>query len=425
MNRPSKTHHFVPQAQLRHFAADADRRFIYAFDKHLDKPFRPSILSAGSENDFNTVTFADGKWNFEDLFKDVDGRSARLISDIVSRRSVGWLGLDDRIALVDLFATQLLRTHFSRKTPKHLAEQLREVVRRVGYNPDVDPNMAMPSDALLRLGAAKDFLDRGDHVAALLRLVPALYASRDEARFVISDHPVTVINAFPYGEQGLISQGIIVLLPITPELTVALHCPTIVQRYEILEQAELEPEMKARMLQYRDGLRSGAPILVDADAVANLNQGQIRQSWRFLYSAIDDFAFARQYLAVHPEHRRVETHIQIGDMGRTPPRNLRMPNGLQLVVIGPHDHCMLPIDEADVTGEGLTLRTSHVELLEQLVADTGMLCVELYDDGHKVRMINKSMIERFGKPSDGWFRAIHRDPAMRALGAVLEGRLRR
>jgi hypothetical protein len=202
MSRLSKKHHFVPQAQLRHFAADAEQRFIYVFAKQTDRSFRTSILNAGSENDFNTVSFGDSKWNFEDLFQEVDARSSCLVAEIVSCRSLAWLTPDDRIALADFFATQLLRTHFSRTTPKLIAGQLREMTRQIDYDPDQDPDMAMPSDATLRLGAVKAFLDRGGHAVALLGLHPALYATDSKHSFIISDHPVSRINAFPTAGKG-------------------------------------------------------------------------------------------------------------------------------------------------------------------------------------------------------------------------------
>ena len=96
-----------------------------------------------------------------------------------------------------------------------MAEHLREMVRQVGY----DPGMAMPSDAALRLGAVEAFLGRAGHAIAMLRLTPAL----------TSDHPVWLTNAFPNGDRGLMSHGILVLLPVSPEFTIALHCPTIAQ----------------------------------------------------------------------------------------------------------------------------------------------------------------------------------------------------
>jgi len=420
MSRPSKKHHFVPQAQLRHFAADADQHFLFVFDKRTDRSFRTSILNAGSENDFNTVSFGATKWNFEDLFRDVDARSARLVAEIAARRSLTWLTPDDRVALADLFATQLLRTHFSRTTPKRMAEHLRKMVSQVGYDPNEDPGMAMPSDAALRLGAVQAFLGRVGHTVALLHLVPALCASGGERRFVISDHPVSLTNAFPYGDRGLMSHGILATLPVSPELTVALHCPTIVQRYEMCAELDLDPDRKARIVRYRDGLRSGEPIAMDDDVVLSLNRHQVAQSARYLYASADNFAFAREFLKQDATFRAVGTHVRLGEMGRAPPPRAAMPAGMHLVVFGQADHCMLAIEEIDEAGEGLTARTRQVDLLAQVAADTGMLRTELYVNGQVRRGMGNVMVERFGELADGWFRVVHRDPALRALSVRLD-----
>lgn len=421
MSRPSRKHHFVPQAQLRHFAADADRRFLFVFDKRTGRSFRTSILNAGSENGFNTVETARGRWNFEHLFQEVDTRSARLVGEIASQRSLAWLTADDRVALADLFATQLLRTHFSRTTPRHVAGQLREAMRQIGYDPDADPNLAVPDEDALRIGAVKAFLRRQGHLPAMLRLVPALYESSGGSRFVISDHPVGRTSAFPYGDTGLASPGVLVTMPVAPDLTVALHCPTIVARYELAADLDLEPERKARISRYRAGLRSGEPIAIDADLVLNLNAGQIKHSARYLYSAVDDFAFAKDILRRRPELSSVESHVSLGEMGRAPPTRPGMPPGLHLVIFGPADHCMLAIEEVDERGEGLTVRTRDVGLLAEVAAETGMLRADLYEDGRIRRSMGQAMIERFGELREGWFRVVHRDPALRALGKQLDG----
>lgn len=424
MNRSSKKHHFVTQAQLRHFAADTEQRFIYGFSKKSDRSFHTSILNAGSENDFNTVSFGDEKWNFEELFQEVDTRSARLIAEIIACRSLAWLTPEDHIALADLFATQLLRTHFSRKTPKYMAEQLREMVRQIGYNPDDDPHMVMPSDAMLRLNAVRMFLDRSSQVAALLRLHPVLYVSDGKYRFIISDHPICLVNAFPYGDGGLTSLGIIALLPISPDITIALHCPTIIERYELVENADLDTDQKARMLHYRDGLRSGEPIIIDSDMVLKLNLYQVTQSTGYLYSATDDFNFARKILKEHDELRTAETHVKMGKIGCAPPPRPGMPAGIHLVIFGSVDHCMLEIDEIDEAGEGLTARTQEVDLLSQIAADKGMLRVELYIDRQVTHMMGQAMIECIDELSSGWFRVVHRDPSLRALSVQLDAKCR-
>lgn len=162
--KPSRKHHYVPQAQLRHFASDADRRSIWVYDKGLDRSWISSLLNAGSANDFNTVELTAGKWNFEDLFQDVDGRSARLVSEIVSRRALAWIKPEDQAAMVDLFATQMLRTKLARSTPHSMALQMWEMMRDIGVDPDADLNLATPTEAAIRIGAVKSFLKR-DRVA--------------------------------------------------------------------------------------------------------------------------------------------------------------------------------------------------------------------------------------------------------------------
>ncbi|TGQ89033.1 DUF4238 domain-containing protein [Mesorhizobium sp. M8A.F.Ca.ET.208.01.1.1] len=424
MNRPSRKHHFVPQAQLRHFAADPERRSIYVFAKRSDRSFLTSIANAGSENDFNVVSLGDTKWNFEDLFQEVDARSARLVVEIVSRRSLAWMTADDRIALADFFATQMLRTHFSRTGPKHLAGQLREMMRQVGYDRDADPHMAMPSDASVRLGAVKAFLEREGHTVALLDLHPAIYASDGEHRFIISDHPVSRINAFPYGNVGLTSPGLVVMLPVSPGLTLALHCQTIVQRYELAASADIEPERKTRMIRYRDGLRSGEPIAIDGNMVRYLNGLQVSQSAGYLYADTDAFDFAREILGEDEDLRSVETHVELGEMGHAPPPRPGMPAGTHLVIFGPLDHCTLAIEEIDKSGEGLTARTRQIDLLAQVAADKAMLRVELYVDRRVRRGMGQVMVERFGEPASGWFRVVHRDASLRSLGLQLDAERR-
>jgi hypothetical protein len=418
--KPSKKHHFVPQAQLRHFAHDPDHRSIWVFDKRSDRAWISSILNAGSENDFNAVELDAGKWNFEDIFSEVDGRSAGLASRILERRSVGWVGVEEKASLIDLFATQILRTQFSRTSPLHLAGQMRELIRSLGYDPDADPDMAMPSDAALRLGAVRSFLQRDRIAKSMARLVPTLFAAPAGQRFILSDDPVAMANAFPYGDVGLQSHGIIACLPVAPDLAIALVCPTIVTRYEAIDRVEMADDKRARMAAYRQGFRTGEAIEIEAAEVEGWNYRQIARSARYLYAATDDFDFARKILDDEPELRSIETHIQLGEMGRPPPARKNMASGWQLVIHGAADHCVIPIVEFDEAGEGLTARATSLELLKLVEADSAEIRAELYEDGRLRRSIGAACLERFGSPDEGWFRVVHKEDGLRALMRQLD-----
>jgi hypothetical protein len=63
---------------------------------------------------------------------------------------------------------------------------------------------------------------------------------------------------------------------------IALHCPTIVKRYELAEQTGLVTGQKERVFRYRDGLRSGNPIDIDEEMVLFLNHQQTVHSARYL-----------------------------------------------------------------------------------------------------------------------------------------------
>lgn len=414
--RPSKKHHYVPQAQLRHFASDPERKSIWVYDKGLDRSWVSSILNAGSENDFNTVELNSGKWNFEDLFRDVDGQSARLIGDIVSRHSLAGLTPADHVAMIDLFTTQMLRTRLARSTPQSMADQMREMMRQMGVDPDDDPNMASPTEAAIRVGAVKSFLERDRVALSMIRLVPALFAAGDGRRFIISDDPVIRRNAFPHGDGGLESHGIMVFLPIASDLGLVLLCPTILSRYEAVEQAEMDPDMRVRMLRYRDGFRSGKPVTIEPTELEAWNRCQVSGSASQLYAAEDgDFDAARAMLAERPELRKVDTRMTMGKMGQGPPPKPGLPPGLQLGIQGKFDHAVLPIAEIDKDGEWLTARTERVDLLELIAEDRHELRAELYDDGRLRRGIGKATVERFGDPAEGWFRVVHMDEGLRGL----------
>ncbi|UPK05604.1 hypothetical protein [Bradyrhizobium sp. 170] len=201
---------------------------------------------------------------------------------------------------------------------------------------------------------------------------------------------------------------------------IALHCPTIVKRYEFAQQAGLEADQKERVFRYRDGLRSGNPIDIDEEAVLFLNHQQTVHSARYLYAANDTFDRAREALEEQPHLRSVTAHLTLGDMGRPSKRHSGMQSGTHLVVHGPADHRILTIEEIDPSGEGITARNGQIALLAQMASDQGMLRAELYVDGRPIRTLGAAMIEPFGNTADGWFRVVHRDASLRELGKRLD-----
>jgi len=407
-----KKHHYVTQAQLRHFASDKGRTRLHVFDKTRGTTFGSSILNAGSENDFNTIIEGDERLNFEAIFDEVDGNSATIVNQITERRSLAWMREEVVLKLADLGAVQLLRTKLSRETPGILAQKMRETLAQFGADLD-DPTLALPTKADTKRGTIEAFLKRAGHRDSFLRLFPGLVEPEGEARFLISDHPVAFSNPFPYGDHGLQSQGIMVHLPLSPTLQLIWHCPTIAGRFDHLLGVEGEDHPALRA--YGKRLIAGEPIKISDAEVERHNALQFAQSRRFLFSHAAIFDRAHERLATQPKTGLRESLMHFGRMGEGPPPRPRMPEGWNLVVHGLRDHCLLHLEEVDKEGEGITAQTSDLELLNAAAADTRLDYVELYHGPRQCRHLGQVKLELLADRGPGWFRVVHYDESMRAF----------
>lgn len=416
MSKPSKLpkkHHYVTQAQLRHFARDKGRTQIHVFDKKTGTSFTSSILNAGSENDFNTIVEDGGRLNFEAMFDKVDAAGAAIVAQIVERRSLSWMREEQVMALADLGAVQLLRTKLTRETPGVLAEEMRELLGKFGADLN-DPQFAPPTETDAKRGTIEAFLKRAGQRDSFLRLMPGLVEPAGSARFLISDHPIVFSNPFPYGDHALQAQGILVHLPLSPTLLLTWHCPTIVARFDHLLSSEGEEDAALRA--YGRGLHSGEPVAISDEEVERYNAAQIAQSRRFLFSHAPDF----DRLAANPTPGQREALVQLGRMGEGPPPRPRMPAGWNLVVHGPRDHCLLHLEEIDGAGEGITARTGDLALLDAAAGDARLDYVELYDGPQQRRHLGQVKLEKLADRGPGWFRAVHFDESLRAFARQID-----
>lgn len=410
--KPPKKHHYVTKAQLRHFARDKGRTQIHAFDKTTGASFTSSILNAGSENDFNTIVDNSGRLNFEAMFGDVDSAGATIVNHITEHRSLSWMREEQLLALADLGAVQLLRTKLARETPGMIAEELRGALARLGVDLD-DPKFAPPTEADAKRGTIAAFLKRAYYRDSFLRLIPGLVEPAESARFLISDHPIVFSNPFPYGDHALQAQGIMVHLPLSPTLLLTWHCPTIVSRLDHLLSVEGHDDAVLRA--YGLGLVSGEPVAISDEEVERYNAAQVAQSRRFLFSHAPDFDRVRSRLTGSPRMRQRESLAHLGRMGEGSPQRSGMPGGWNMVVHGPRDHCLLHLEEIDEDGEGITARTSDLELLDAAANDARLDYVELYDGPRQRQHLGQVELEKLPDRGPGWFRAVHSDEALRTL----------
>ena len=73
------------------------------------------------------------------------------------------------------------------------------------------------------------------------------------------------------------------------------------------------------------------------------------------------------------------------------------------------------IEEIDEEGEGITARTSDLELLNAAAADPRLNYVELYDGPRQRRHLGAVTLELLAERGPSWFSAVHYDEALREL----------
>ena len=281
MGDESKKHHYVPQSVLRGFSFDQTQRQLYVFDKIRMMSFTSSVYNAGCENQFNTVEIEGQTVSFERLFQTNDDQLARLLNKIRNDRSLARLTPEDRFALSEVVAAQMIRTKLVRTTLRSIAEQLSKTLREAGIDPGEVDGFSIPTDQEIRRAALASFLDLQEIVDSLQKKRPILIHSCESDFFWISDHPVVLYNSFPYGERGLNSPGIEIYFPVSCDLVLGFFCPSIELKIQQLLTDQLSVEFKKYEEIYR-GLQEGYSVSLGAGTGHFLNELQVRSSSRFL-----------------------------------------------------------------------------------------------------------------------------------------------
>lgn len=396
MPTESKKHHYNPKYLLRNFSVPGRQRQIWVFDKTDNRPFTSSIANAGSENHFNRFVFRGETYNFEDLFRAVDGNGAALIRKILDQKSLMSLTAEELSYLALVAAIQLLRTKYPRTSMIEFSQQLAERIQELGYSEEQLEELLSFDDNEAKVAAFQGLLGADRVAAHLANKVIVLLANRSTMPLWTSDNPVVMYNAFRFGQIGLDAKGIEIYLPIAPDLCIAFYCRS---HYIQLEEgySSSHPRPAPEKPWFRElfhGMRHSSPVGIDADMVTYLNELQIGRSDRFLYSSSDDFELAVDYLNARPEHRDGRWRRQVGRVGEWNPASEGAPSGHIVVFHGQTNYFEMPV--SDVVPERVAFRfsTSDDVKLSAIEQDCPLTRVEYYIDGQLRQYVGRATIER-------------------------------
>lgn len=218
-------HHYVPAGYLRNFTDARGALHLHSKKRGTGHyPVKPT--ETARERHFHTQEWrADPAGLERRLDRDFESRLLPVVSGVIGRVRLHQAGLtgvqvlpeDDRLALAQFTALQMIRTR-----------QTRDVVDRIAAE-HWDPQLSLSREAFTRIGHLKvleEHLDTNlmNLTRFLMRHAAVLLTTTPQQPFHTSDHPVMIMRGTPegsafWGGVGLMEPNLELNLPLSRDVT--------------------------------------------------------------------------------------------------------------------------------------------------------------------------------------------------------------
>ena len=317
--------HYVPQFILRRFAHAGK---ICIFDKHTKQEFKLPTDRAMGEKDYNNVHFNDAVVSFENKFTHLENIAAPIIAKIIGAKNIDFLTPTDTAALHCFLIVQYMRSKSRRLDQDAIMKEIRRRWPEAPVNPQPD----LISDfELTKYSALQMTFNKMEDLVKPLVFKHMFLMVRDcKEEVYISDNPLVMHNQNdfgPYGNIGIAVPGIEIYYPLSPDLVLALICPTSLQTIEeaqreaektvssyfaskVISAVGISQNEMATWERHRNEIRRSKDyyrlmkdkrlVPMDSKNLLFLNSLQLSSSHRFIAAIKSDFHFARKALAERP-----------------------------------------------------------------------------------------------------------------------------
>lgn len=319
---------------LRNFAVSKSEQ-VYAFDKQTNHIIRTNIRNIATERNFYDLVFEGRRRSLEPALGRLETITADALKKVIVAKSLGVLSAEERTWLGFFVAAQHVRVRAFREMSKALDEQLTAKVLEIGGDPKSVEGWRPFTDEQDLTNFATSFLAEAipDFSRIMNSKIWLLMETNKSDPFWISDNPVTMHNNRdfgPYGNIGLAVTGIQIHLPISPTLTIALWCPSILDEIsEAVEKARKTHQkmrfqhlfgighawrsLDAAINSYEHTIKSndemmarisdGRPLACTPENVMFFNSLQMLWAERHLVSCKREFSLAERMIADDPRCR--------------------------------------------------------------------------------------------------------------------------
>lgn len=338
----TKKEHYVPRCYLKNFILENDK--IQVFDKYKMQVRSQRIMDVAMENYFYDIKFdefwkkaepheqekikadvlkiagtddwsevleiLDEKHIEKKFFGSMESVYGQLLQSLIRKSYKGsqWV-IEHCLAcsemekeLMSLFiAIQMIRTKAFRD---NLSDMIEKLYQTLAYKMQMHDENALSKEAFL-VDVDKDFVklqhssmildeDMSVHFAEILNShIWVMYVNKTNCPFYTSDNPVVNIphkfdQYMSYG--GLQSEGVEIVLPITPDLLLAM--------YERSTYSEMFTDRRFI-------------ALTSKEQIDFYNRAQVVNSYRCVFSGINNFGLAEKVCTEHPELQERQLRVEV------------------------------------------------------------------------------------------------------------------
>ena len=285
--------HYVPRFLLRAFGHGSRRsRRIFVFDKRDGTVTERSVKNVAAETKFYDLKSIEH--SLDPLLTELEDEAARIIRYTSEKESLRLLSTAQRHSVAFFLAVQMTRTLNVRQDLFRQREVTGRILEKRGVPPSEIERLLGPEanhDEFVKLIAST----APKLVPHLLDKVWTLFRAPGSHPLYVGDNPVTKENLFPAppfkGNLGLAQLGIIVHLPLRPDLSLTLACSAIGK------------EIALRDPKFALAAERGRPVPMVPANVDRENSLQVINAERYVYSCNADFSLAIDMITKDPQLR--------------------------------------------------------------------------------------------------------------------------
>ena len=287
----AKVQHYVPQFVLRHFTEHKNQ--IWVFDKQTDKKFRTNIKNIAAESGFYDFQIQGVKFTFEKSISELEHDASHVFKELVRTESLAQIDHEQRVTLSRFFAVQFVRTRQWRHVFDNITAQLTDTLKERGATEELRSELPNPTPESTKDTHMRALQDAGKFASYFQNKNWVLLKATKKNPFWISDNPIALQNMndySPVGNLGLGVKGIEIYFPVSRRLSLAMWCPSIVEKFQESYSAyrrvlKIDAKLAASNVEdplflehLHQGIEHGRAVPSSLDNITNHNHLQVMWS---------------------------------------------------------------------------------------------------------------------------------------------------